>query len=109
MAGATGNGPLAPHMLLEISLRCVDSIVYDVLVKRICVSPAMSRYKSPKHSDGEARFMSSSLHHRSILWDLDWISAGENHIRLLGESSRGIFDSICGARGAFPVAPSIPL
>ena len=49
-AAAAGNGPLAPHMLLYVPRQCVESIGYDVTVKRIWVSPAMSRYKSLKGS-----------------------------------------------------------
>ena len=107
MAAAAGNGPLAPHMLSEIPIRRVGSIGYDGSIKRICILPATSRYKSQKHSDGEARFMSSSPHHRSILWALYRLVAGKMHTRLLGASSpinptqcTGIFDNICGARGS---------
>ncbi len=113
-AAATGNGPLAPHMLSEIPKRRIGSIGYDGLIKRICILPARRRYKSPKHSNGEARFMSSSRHHRSILWALYRHVAGKMHIRLLGALSpinltqcTGIFDNICGARGPFPVAASM--
>jgi hypothetical protein len=45
-AAAAGNGPLAPHMLSYVPRQCVGSIGYDVTVKQIWVSPAMSRYKS---------------------------------------------------------------
>ena len=114
MAAAAGNGPLAPHMLSEIPIRRVGSIGYDGPIKRICILPATSRYKSPKHSDGEARFMSSSPHYRSILWALYRLVAGKMHIRLLGASSpinptqcTGIFDNICGARGPFPAAAAM--
>jgi hypothetical protein len=91
MASAAGNGPLAPR---------VGSIGYDGPIKRICILQATSRYKFQKHSDGAARFMSSSPHHQSILW--------------LGASSpinqtqcTGIFDNICGARGPFPAAAAM--
>jgi hypothetical protein len=70
MAAAAGNGPLALHILSYISRQCVRSIGYDAPVKRICNSLGMSRYKSPKHSNGEARFMSSSPHHREPSRDL---------------------------------------
>ena len=113
-AAAAGYAPLAPHMLSEIPKRRVGSIGYDSLIKRICILPARRRYKSPKHSDGEARFMPSSPHYRSILWALYRLVAGKMHIRLLGASSpinptqwTGIFNNICGARGPFPVAASM--
>ncbi len=60
MVSAAGNGPLAPHMMSEIPIRRVGSIGYDGPIKRICILPATSRYKSQKHSDGAARF----CHHR---------------------------------------------
>ena len=86
-AAAAGYGPLAPHMLSEIPKRHIGSIGYDSPIKRICILPARRRYKSPKHSDGEARFMPSSPHYRSILWALYRLVAGKMHIRLLGASS----------------------
>ena len=107
-AAAAGYAPLAPHMLSEIPKRRVGSIGYDSPIKRICILPARRRYKSQQPSDGEARFMSSSPHHRSILWALYRLVAGKMHIRLLGASSpinptqwTGIFNNICGARGPF--------
>jgi hypothetical protein len=66
-AAAAGYGPLAPHMMSEIPKLRVGSIGYDSPIKQICILPACCRYKYQKHSDGEARFMSSSPHHRSIL------------------------------------------
>ena len=114
MASAAGNGPLAPHMLSEIPIRRVGSIGYDGPIKRICILPATSRYKSPKHSDGAARFMSSSPHHQSILWALYRLVAGKMDISLLGASSpinhtqcTWIFDNRCGARGPFPAAAAM--
>jgi hypothetical protein len=115
MAATTaGYGPLAPHMLSEIPKRRVGSIGYESPIKRICILPARRRYKFQKHSDGEARFMSSSPHHRSILWALYRLVAGKMHICLLGALSpinqtqcTGIFDNICGARGPFPAAASM--
>ena len=110
MAAAAGNGPLALHMLSYIPRQCVrSSIGYDAPVKRICNSLGMSRYKSPKHSNGEARFMSSSPHHREPLRDLYRLIAGETHIRLTRASypidsmrCSGIYHNVCGARGPFP-------
>ncbi len=61
-AAAAGNGPLAPHMLSYVLRQCVGSIGYDVTVKRIWVSPAMSWYKSLKNSrwcGDEQKMMSS--------------------------------------------------
>jgi hypothetical protein len=114
MASAAGNGPLAPHMLSEIPIRRVGSIGYDGLIKRICILPGTSRYKSQKHSDGAARFMTSSPYHQSILCALYRLVAGKMDIRLLGASSpinqtqcTGIFDNICGARGPFPGAAAM--
>jgi hypothetical protein len=114
MASAAGNGPLAPHMLSEIPKRRVGLIGYDSPIKRICILPARCQYKSQKHSDGEARFMSSSTHHQSILWALNRLVAGKMDIHLLGASSpinqtqcSGIFDNICGARGPFPMAAAM--
>ena len=114
MAAAAGNGPLALYMLSYIPRQCVRSIGYDAPVKRICNSLGMSRYKSPKHSNGEARFMSSSPHHREPLRDLYRLIAGETHIRLTVTSypidsthCRGTYNSICGARGPFPAAAAM--
>jgi hypothetical protein len=101
-------------MLSEIPIRRVGSIGYDGPIKRICILPATSRYKSPKHSDGAARFMSSSPHHQSILWALYRLVAGKMDISLLGASSpinqtqcTWIFDNRCGARGPFPAAAAM--
>ncbi len=87
MAAAARYGPLVPHMLSEIPKRHVGLIGYESPIKGICILPARRRYKSPKHSDGKARFMPSSPHYRSILWALYRLVAGKMHIRLLGASS----------------------
>ncbi len=66
-AAAAKNGPLAPHKLSQTPLHPIESIGYDAPVKRIWVSPAMSRYKSPKHSDGTAIMTWILPHHWSVL------------------------------------------
>ena len=113
-AAAAGNGPLAPHMLSYVPRQCAGSIGYNVTVKRIWVSPAMSRYKSLKGSrwcgDDDMNLASTS----ECLGDLYWLIPSELHIRLTGASysidpthCRGTYDSICGARGPFPAAAAM--
>jgi hypothetical protein len=111
MDAATGNGPLAPHMLSKIQVHCVGLIGDDALSKRICILLATSRYKAHKMlrwcGDDDMN-LASPL---ECFWDLYWRPAGKMRIRLIGLSYSidpmrrfGISDNVCGARGPYPAA-----
>ena len=107
-AAAAGNDPLVPHMLSEIPIRRVGSIGYDGPIKRICILPATSRYKSQKHSDGVARFMSSSPHHQSIYGlytgssPVKWIFAcSEHRLRSIRRNVPGFLITYAALGGHF--------
>ena len=111
---AAGNGPLAPHMLSKIPLRCVGLIGDDAPSKRIWFLLAMNRSKAHKMlrwcSDDEMNLASPS----ECFGDLCRLVASKTHIRLIGPSYPidptrriGIYDNICGARETYPAVPAM--
>ena len=84
---AAGNGPLAPHMLSKIPLRCVGLIGDDAPSKRIWFLLAMNRSKAHKMLRWCSDDMNLALP-LECFGDLCRLVAGKMHIRLIGHHTR---------------------